>query len=373
MTHDSIRYSLPSGVFLALFALSTILASNAHGVYIPTVKVGNAGNAGDVDDGDEDLPGVQSYGSVGYEYRMGQYEVTVAQYASFLNAVAKTDTYGLYDELMTSSASNGIVRSGPSGSYNYTVVGAPNHPVNAVSWFDAGRFVNWLHNGQPTGLQNGSTTENGAYALNGATFSIPGGGVPRNAGAKWFLPNENEWYKAAYHQPAAQGGDPSNYWDFATRSNTAPDSDQPPAGGVPVPANAGNFFKNDSLANGYNDGYAVTGSPSFVEGQNYLTDVGAYTQSKSYYGTYDQLGNVTEWGENPLRQLRGGYYGTGPVGKDFLWTEFLQPQVEDWSIGFRVAADISVPEPSSLVLALLACGLACWSKRRGGAPASLKV
>ena len=38
------------------------------------------------------------YGSVQYNYAMGTYDVTAAQYVQFLNAVAKTgDPYGLYN------------------------------------------------------------------------------------------------------------------------------------------------------------------------------------------------------------------------------------------------------------------------------------
>ena len=32
-----------------------------------------------------------------YAYQMGEYDVTVGQYCQFLNAVAATDTYGLYN------------------------------------------------------------------------------------------------------------------------------------------------------------------------------------------------------------------------------------------------------------------------------------
>ena len=34
---------------------------------------------------------------------MGTYDVTLAQYTAFLNAVAKTDTYGLYNSYMGNS------------------------------------------------------------------------------------------------------------------------------------------------------------------------------------------------------------------------------------------------------------------------------
>ncbi len=76
-------------------------------------------------------------------------------------------------------------------------------PVNYVSWYDSIRFANWLNNGQGTG-----DTETGAYTLLGGTPTPSNGvSITRNAGATWFLPSEDEWYKAAYHQPAAQGGD----------------------------------------------------------------------------------------------------------------------------------------------------------------------
>ena len=61
----------------------------------------------------------------------------------------------------------------------------------------------------------------------------------------------------------------------------------------------------------YNNGvYSVTQSASFNNLQNYLTDGGALSDSTSYYGTYDQSGNVFEWTDTVFdvsrRKLRGG-------------------------------------------------------------------
>jgi formylglycine-generating enzyme required for sulfatase activity len=83
------------------------------------------------------------------------------------------------------------------------VIGSPNHPVTHVSWGNAARFTNWLHNGQPTSAEGPGTTETGAYALNGATSNDDLLAVSRSAGAKWFIPSEDEWYKAAYYDPVA--------------------------------------------------------------------------------------------------------------------------------------------------------------------------
>ena len=61
------------------------------------VTVGDPGNAADPATG---------YGAVGYAFQMGTYDVTIAQYTAFLNAVAQTDPYALYNSGMA-NAQNG--------------------------------------------------------------------------------------------------------------------------------------------------------------------------------------------------------------------------------------------------------------------------
>ncbi len=356
---------------LAIFALPLLLSVQARAITISTVAVGNVGNANDPADGDSGTAGIQNFGAVGYAYSVGTTEVTVGQYTAFLNAVAATDTYLLYNTSMTTNlAIAGISRSGVSGSYSYSVIGSANHPVTYVSWGDAARFSNWLHNGQPTGAQNASTTEAGAYPLNGAITAAALNAISRNGGATWFIPTENEWYKAAYHQPAAQGGDADNYWAYPSGTNSTPYSDQPPGSGAPTQSNTGNFYANDSVANGYNDGYAVTGSTVFSGTQNYLTDAGAYTSASSPYGTFDQGGNVYEWNEalpsGSSRGLRGGSWDSLPGNQLSSQRSFSNPTFEGVAIGFRVA---TVPEPSTFILAIvgLAAVLLVRARKRGAA------
>ena len=197
----------------ALMAALTCSSPASAQVSFQWATVGNPGNAADpLNEGT--VPGI---GSVDHVYRIAKHEVTNDQYAEFLNAVAATDTNALYSGGMTLVVQGGITRSGSSGSYSYTVKpNMGNKPVNYVSFFDAMRFVNWLHNGQPTGAQDASTTEAGVYTISDGISET------RAADAQYFITSENEWYKAAYHQPAADGGDVDHYWLYPTASNSNP-------------------------------------------------------------------------------------------------------------------------------------------------------
>lgn len=322
-----------------------LAAPNAQAlVTINTVYVGDAGNPNDW----------TGRGEVDYNYAMGKYEVTVSQYAAFLNAVAKSDPYSLYHPNM--GYQGDITRGGASGNYTYTVAGNANKPVTYVSWFDAARFVNWLQNGQPTGASGAGTTETGAYTLNGA---LSGVNFSRSANARFWIPSDAEWYKAAFYQPAGLGGDTDNYWLYPTRSNTQPNS----RNGSTTDPNSANYYYNDGIANGYNGGYAVNNSTtSPIDGR---TPVGAFTLASSYYGTFDQGGNVLEWEDfvsGGGRGILGGDYGeTEGAMEAGYWYNVTDPASEYGNVGFRIAA---IPEPGNLCLwgtLLLAGG---WLRRR---------
>ena len=177
-------------------------------ITIATVPVGNPGNAGD--------PLSGGFGTVNYAYNIGKYEVTSGQYTAFLNAVAKTDTFGLYNPSMTDPNLTAISRSGVSGGYIYNVAAATaNRPIAYVTFWDACRFANWLQNGQPSGAQGVGTTETGAYTM--TANGVANNTITRNTGSTWAVTSENEWYKAAYYNPGT-----STYFLYPTRSNSQP-------------------------------------------------------------------------------------------------------------------------------------------------------
>ncbi len=345
-----------------ILALLWTGASVSAGITLDLVTIGNPGNPNDTVtaiDGSGLL-----FGGVSYTYAIGAYEVTLVQYTAFLNSVAQSDTYNLYNAAMgTDANSKGITRAGTSGSFSYAISGDGNRPVTYVSWFDAARFTNWLHNGQPVGAQAGGTTETGAYALNGATT---GSGFIRSGAAAFWIPSESEWYKAAYHQPADMGGNASDYWLYPTRANAIPNS----RNGSASDPNSANFYRDDGIANGFNGGYAVTDSTASSNTQNYLVNTGAFTMSSGYYGTFDQGGNVYEWNDAVIgasRGLRGGSWISGEFALRSTARDSYLPTNESSYVGFRIAA--AVPEPAAAVSLLLGGGLLLSRRRRASAAA----
>ena len=303
----------------------------AHAVTIDWVTVGDPGNAADT----------TGYGAVANAFRIMKFEFTNAEYTDFLNAVAATDTYSLYNANMGSKPQGGITRSGASGSHTYAVkTNMGDKPVNYVSWFDAARVANWLQNGQGSG-----STETGAYTLSGATT---GDAVAVNSGASYFLPTEDQWYKAAYYKG---GSTNAGYWDYATQSDSTPTAVTAGSTGIGSSGSTGNFANYNSAAvwNGQTGNVTTVGSNG----------------GASAYGAFDMSGNLYECGDaGSSRGLRGGFWNGDAFALSSSFRYPLAPSFEDFSVGFRLASPFAVPEPSTWAMGL--AGLACggWQMYR---------
>ncbi len=272
-------------------------------------------------------PNSRGMGAVPYPFRMGRYEVTTAQYVEFLQAKAKADPDGgLWNNDMDKSRSGQgprceIRRSGEKGQFQHAIEpGFANRPVTHVSFLDACRFCNWLHNGQGEG-----DTETGAYTLSGYS-GTDGRRIRRNPEARFFVPNDDEWCKAAYFDPHKPGG--PGYWRYPTRSDTKPGRD-------PASSNAANWFDR-----------------THFDPVHYFAEAGSFSNAPSTYGTFDQGGNVYEWTEglNPpfLRALRGGAFDSDDAGLDADTPNPVFSSISDVpDVGFRIAASVagvSMPE-----------------------------
>jgi formylglycine-generating enzyme required for sulfatase activity len=322
-------------MLIMLVALTMTGATACGAITIDTVTVGCAGNAAN--------GGL--YGAVSYEYQIGKTEVTNAQYVAFLNAVATEDTdisQSLYS--MTDSVYYGITRtSDGDAGYSYSVksgeIEYANKPVTHVSYYDAARFVNWLTNGQG----GAGTTESGLYVFEGVNnlVSTPVHAAAAAGSGGWVIASEDEWYKAAYYDPDKEGEGIGGYWVYPIRSDS-------------ISKSLANYDNNSGNAND-------------------LKEVASYTEGTSYFGTYDQGGNVLEWNDTIFtgnyHVLRGGSFASSDAnGISSVYSRYhygLGPADELPSLGFRVAYLTSVPEPGTWAGAagLIMLVIGVWVRR----------
>jgi len=316
------RALLPFLLCGASFCALHVAPSAASAVTIDWVTVGDPVNTADP---------LTGRGAVNNEYRIAKYDVTNDQYVEFLNSNDPTgaNTLKLYIPLQVVSANNIIFDANASDGEKYSVVPGGNKlPATWVSQFSAMRFTNWLHNGQVSG-----ETEAGAYTLvGGSAVPLNYATTERSSEAKFFLPSIDEWYKVAYYDPVTD-----SYYKYPTSSNTRPAATAP------------------------------TSSPNSTNSSDIvgkLTEVGAYSGTTSPFGADDMGGNAWQWVENysgAYGRVRGWSYKHDPLEPESAQNIHLR-NLGDELLTFRVAA--AIPEPSTGVMAGIACGLLCLLRKR---------
>lgn len=297
-------------VAMASFLVMGSTLTYARDIAIETVLVNAPGNPADA---------MTGYGSVQTPFKISKSEITLEQYAAFLNAVAAIPKHPVIGDLWATEMISEKEDPGPliartgSGTtqdpYRYTIAPstlwgphAGKRPVAWVTWFDAARFANWMHHG----ATSGADTETGAYQL--INYQTKGT-VARQPDARWWIPSENEWYKAAYYDPNKPGG--PGYWNYPTRSDVPPRDVrltlQDHHKIMTAPAPAANF----------NEVYGELRRKS----GGVLAPVCAYANddprldSRGPWGTCDQAGSLWEWTEGTYgpqnKIVRGGSWGPG--------------------------------------------------------------
>lgn len=268
--------------------------SGANEFTIEFVDIGNADNAADT----------TGYGAVPYAYRISKHEIS-------------------HETLLTPGLAN--VTSGPWTG---------QQPAASVSWYEAAAFVNWLNTNSGYQAAYDLSFSNGAWSMqlwdSDDAWTAGGTNLYRHKNARYFLPSENEWYKAAYYNPSG-----ANYFLYPTGSDT------PPAKSM-----------------GTNAGTAWYGQESFNFNDLLLKMASVYLAGGlSSYGTMGQGGNIWEWNETAFdgvndgssddRTVRGGYAFSEDAIDLLSSTRFgLFPSSKDLP-GFRVA---SVPVATSVIL-----------------------
>jgi hypothetical protein len=279
---------------------------------IDFVSIGNVGNAADTRAGS----GSFGRGAVPYEYRIGTYEIS----------------------------QNNIDHATASGLANVTAGRwAGNQPAANISWYEAAAFVNWMNTSTGKQAAYNLTFSGGSWSMtlwsSADAWTLGGTNLYRHKNAYYFLPSENEWYKAAYYNPAG-----TNYFLYPTGSDA-------------VPA---------AVAGGTSAGTMVYEAASPIPVA--VTNAGGL----SPLGTMAQGGNVSEWMETAFsgtndgsgglsRTVRGGWWSANQFGVSAAFRNHPSASEESQIDGLRVA---SVPEPSTYALLLLSGAASLWALKR---------
>jgi len=342
-------------------------------------------------------PACQEVGSVGYDYTLGQLEVTVGQWVKFLNTVdpAGRNKHKLYSDTESGAAwprfgQVDYSSRAPAGRH-YTAA-APDwldKPYGFANFLRSARFANSLSNGKI--LETESATE-GPYTyttyqvrLSRQTergmYDMRKRQATRSSDVGFVIPSQDEWIKAAYYDP--RGGGTYSYWQYPTNPGAFGDE----GAAAPLPATLDP--RTGDVTNASSQPLAIFhqkeapvptwcpsnqtpkacetvnpfGIPPKAYAKAFAGSLGTVGQAltRSPWGTLDQGGNAVEWtdtltappfgieGKRVWRRLHGGI-ANAPVYQLWLSAVGLQPQDDTFFtktypwLGIRVGV-IGDPRP----------------------------
>lgn len=263
-------------------------------------------------------------GHVDYEFRLSRTEITVGQYLEFVRAYAP---YWAGHPDAGALVGSWIFYQG-NGTY-VAYPGTENLAAN-MSWYNAARFCNWLHNGKSS---EPWAFEDGAYDT--STFQPGPGGVEqatRHPDARFWIPSLDEWTKGMHYDPDRYGPGEEGYWTYPNSGNTVSVGGYPSQGGQT------------------SAGIPFTGNPAG------WVPVGSYPDVRSPWGLLDGSGGESEWTELQ------GFSNTRSSRGSEAFNEFYQPWDEiDFLGGSFANFPVSgirlatvVPEPGVMMVAFLA-------------------
>lgn len=295
---------------------------------IDFVTVGAAGNAPWTGGGS-----ANGRGQVNYQYRIGKYEVTTAQWAEFMNAAFDRPAGDAIPWVQTpfiwgASGTTPNNSANPNARHWTVPAGNEMRATGGISWRTAAIYCNWLCNGKATNREAFLT---GAYDV--STFASIGGRyldqLAHTPGAAYYIPTWDEWIKAAHYDPSKSNpdGTTGGYWTYSNSS------DSPLIAGPPDIGTANYGFTSPSP---------------------YSIMLGSYNV-QSPWGLYDAAGFTGEWTEEALygvpgdpptdRLYEGSQWGFEAVFADMVRSpgggDF--PGLSGSWVGFRIA---SIPSPA---------------------------
>jgi formylglycine-generating enzyme required for sulfatase activity len=336
----------PGNPSVGVWQVFKTVGTSGAGVTLP--PNGSTGIYKSCKDAPASAPSCLTVGGVDYTYGIGEFDVTVSQYVTFLNTVdpAGKNLRQLYDDNMNpvvwpKYGSIGYSSSAAFGShYSVAYPEWAQKPFNFGDFRRGAEFVNALFNGKvlsKTSSTSGAfkyttytvrlspNTESGMYNMSAATPT-------RQASTGFVLPSNNEWVKAAYYDP--KGGGTDSYWLYPTGPFKQPNISvlNPTTGDVTNAAKQplATYNPNDPNSSVDTPGAPAGTAPDWCPSQagsncdnlpfdfppgldlqkNYMGNVSTVGQAKTPtpWGAYDMAGPVVEHTDTIAPQPPGYHF-----------------------------------------------------------------